>query len=111
MCDKRYSLPSDLTVENYGNYRLFSKSKMFKKPADMQERLDAAPCENDLFRVLCEWFGKAFGFYCFGLDVLVDERDGSYNLIDFNAMPGYGKNQGMNDALNTFVQNFLKNKA
>ena len=92
----------------YGDFVPFSKVAAFKKPEGFDAVLKKAPLDNELFKIVCKNFSKMFGFYCFGLDVLIDERDGSYNLIDFNAMPGYGKHTWLNESFNNFIKKYHK---
>ena len=107
LVDKRYSLPGIETLKAFGDYRAFSKKNPM--PEASQETIDyikKAECPDSLFEFLCQEVSKKYGFYCFGIDVLLNEdvsNGKTYSIIDFNAMPGYGKNKGLKKSLQSLI--------
>ena len=87
-----------------GNWEITRNTSFGPKHKPMDSFLRSIKVDYELFEILALEMRNFCKFLCFGFDVTVDERDGSYVVIKLQNMGDFGKMKSMNEPMCEYME-------
>jgi hypothetical protein len=86
-------------VGNGGNWEVIAETSFGTKYKSNDAFVKSIKVDYGFFETLARDVRGWSKFLCFGLDVIVDERDGKYVVLKLNHMGDYGKMKSMHEPM------------